>query len=260
MVVLIGGLAWLAWQLRSVLRGLPEAIRAPYGEVAARAEFRLMSGAGSLVAGGFTLWLLLAGAGLDKRAISNFHVLDALAGAVTAVLLVLALAAIISMFPPGGMALAFAGSGALASGVAITPALLGEAAIVGALSGILLAEAADSGSGGGTSGDSAPGESVPGDSARPSNAERFPADSFENTEYAMDDIASMAYRHTGSGNMHIGGSAPRPTESEILETLAKGRWQELESSPNSVQYVWNNIKVIVNRDMPWQSTSYYIGG
>jgi hypothetical protein len=107
------------------------------------------------------------------------------------------------MFPPGGLALAFAGGGELAAGITVTPALLGQAAILGALSGILLAEAADGGSTDGTPGDSSPGES-----ARPSNAERFPADSFENTNYSMDEIASMVYRHTGSGEMHIGGALP----------------------------------------------------
>lgn len=255
LAILIGGFAWLLWQLLSTLRGLSEVLAQPYGEAAMRAELRLMSGIGSLIAGGFSMWLLATGRGLDRPVISNSHVLEALAGAVAAVLLVLALAAIVSMFPAGGLALAFAGGGTLATGITVTPALLGQAAIVGGLSGILLAEAADGGSGDGPGGGSSPGES-----AQPSNAERFPADSFEHTGYSMDDLASMAYRHTGSGEMHIGGSAPRPTDREVLETLAKGRSQELEQSPNSVQYVWRGVKVIINRNMPWQSTSYYLGG
>jgi hypothetical protein len=59
--ILVGGLAWLLWQLLGVLHGLPEAIRQPYGEITARVGFRLMSGAGSLIASGFSLWLLVTG-------------------------------------------------------------------------------------------------------------------------------------------------------------------------------------------------------
>jgi hypothetical protein len=91
----------------------------------------------------------------------------------------------------------------------------------------------------------------------PCNSGNFPLDSFEHTEYSMDELAGMAYRHTGSGDMHVGGSAPRPTELEIRTTLSQG-----EASPyggNSVQYVQSGIRVIINRDMPWQSTAYYIG-
>jgi hypothetical protein len=75
----------------------------------------------------------------------------------------------------------------------------------------------------------------------------------------MDDLASMAHRHTGSGDMHIGGSAPRPTEAEIMDTLGNGEFGPYGEG-NSVAYVRNGIRVIVNRDMPWQSTAYYIGG
>jgi hypothetical protein len=254
--ILVAALLWLGWQILGLVRTLPDTARQPYGDVTARARFRLMSGAGSLVSSATCLWLLGKGTGLDQRAVANGHVLDALAGALTVVLLVLALAAIITMFPPGGLALAFGGGGAMAAGVTVTPALLGEAALVGALSGLLLAQASD----GGSSDGGTPGESSPGGSGRPSNADRFAKDNFEDTGYSMDDVASMTHRHTGSGDMHLGGSAPRPTESEILEALTKGKWSEVEASPNTVQYVWNGIRVLVNRQMPWQSTSYYIGG
>jgi hypothetical protein len=90
------------------------------------------------------------------------------------------------------------------------------------------------------------------------NASNFPPDDFENTEYSVDEVASMTYRHTGSGDMHIGGSAARPTESEILDTLRNGKASNIPGQ-NAAQYVRNGIRVIVNRNMPWQSTSYYIG-
>jgi hypothetical protein len=90
------------------------------------------------------------------------------------------------------------------------------------------------------------------------NAANFDPEDFENTEYSLDEVASMTHRHTGSGDMHIGGSAPRPSEAEIADTLKYGKASPL-AGQNAVQYVRNGIRVIVNRDMPWQSTSYYIG-
>jgi hypothetical protein len=93
----------------------------------------------------------------------------------------------------------------------------------------------------------------------PCNSAKFPKDSFENTEYSMDEISSMVYRHTGSGDIHIGGSAPRPTELEIRTTLSQGESEVLKGQ-NSVEYINNGIKVIINRYIPWQSTSYYLGG
>ena len=90
------------------------------------------------------------------------------------------------------------------------------------------------------------------------NAANFDPEDFENTEYSLDEVASMTHRHTGSGDMHIGGSAPRPSEAEIADTLKYGKASPL-AGQNAVQYVRNGIRVIVNKDMPWQSTSYYIG-
>ncbi|MGQ4511803.1 hypothetical protein [Streptomyces sp. DW26H14] len=74
------------------------------------------------------------------------------------------------------------------------------------------------------------------------NAGKFPPDDFENTEYSVDEVASMTYRHTGSGDMHVGGSAPRPTEAEILDTLRNGEASSL-SGQNAAQYVRNGIQL-----------------
>jgi len=67
----------------------------------------------------------------------------------------------------------------------------------------------------------------------------------------------MAYRHTGSGDLHIGGSARRPTEAQNLDVLKFGRSNPLDGQ-NAVEYVMGRVRVIINRDMPWQSTSHYI--
>jgi hypothetical protein len=254
-VLLIGGLGWLAWQSLTVARGLPAALGEPYGDLALRGEFRLLSGVGALAAGVASLVLVASGTKLSQRAISNFHVLDALAGAIVAVLLLLSLAALIAMFPPGGLALALAEGGALAGGITISGTAIAQTAVVGALSGWLLAEASD----GGSSSESSSSSSSESGSGTRNNASNFPAEDFEGTEYSLEEIGSMTYRHTGSGEMHIGGSAPRPTEAEITNTLRFGEASPLDGQ-NAVQYVRDGIRVIVNRTMPWQSTSYYIGG
>jgi hypothetical protein len=255
-VFLLAGLGWLAWQLILTLRGLPAALRLPYIEPAVRSGFRLLSGAGAAFAGVTALILYLTGTPLDSRAIANYHVLDALAGAIAAVLLLLALAALITMFPPGALVLV---GGEVLVGGTISASTIAGTAVIGGISGMLLAQASDGGSSS-EGGSSEGGSSDSAGSGKPANnADNFPADNFENTEYSVDELSSMTYRHTGSGEMHIGGNAPRPTEAEILDTLKQGKATPLDGQ-NAVKYVRNGIKIIVNRDMPWQSTAYYIGG
>jgi hypothetical protein len=187
--------------------------------------------------------------------------------ALAAVLIVVGIAALLA--GTGGMAagplaallegggLAFAAEGVAGSAGAISATAAADLAAAGAVStvgGIMLAEAASgSGSSSGSSSGSGSGSGAGG------NVDRFPKDDFEGTGYSADDLAGMTYRHTGSGDMHIGGSSPRPTEAEITQALRNGLAQDYEDH-NAVQYVLGRVKVIINRDMPWQSTAYYIGG
>ncbi|GIH01963.1 hypothetical protein Rhe02_00300 [Rhizocola hellebori] len=249
-VFLAGGLLWLMWQSTVHLRLLSKALGQPHAESATRSRLQLMSAAGALVGGAFGLYLLLTGTPMWQQAITSFHVLAALAGAIVAVLVVLTIAALFTMFPPGGLALA-GGLGTLAPGLAISSSMLLEAGLVGAITGVVLMEAADSG-GGGDGGGS-------GSRPRGPNEDRFPEDDFDGTGSSMDELAELTYRHTGAGDMHIGGSAARPTQAEILDTLGSGTRSEL-TGQNAVQYVRDGVKVIINRDMPWRSTAYYIGG
>jgi hypothetical protein len=257
LAVLAVGMLWVLFQLTVVLRGLPAAVHQPHGESLARTQLRVVVALGSLSAGVYTLVHVVDGVGLDRPAINNVHVLSALAGAVGMVLLVLGLAALITMFPPGGLALA-GGLGAAGVTVTLSAETLATVAAIGGISGWMLASAADGTGGDGGGGDGGSGEGGGGEGGG-NNAARFPGDDFEGTGYSMDDLASMAHRHTGSGDMHIGGSAPRPTEAEIVDTLGNGTFGPYGEG-NSVAYVRDGIRVIVNRDMPWQSTAYYIGG
>jgi hypothetical protein len=215
--ILVAGLAWLLWRLRVVLRGLPETRRQPYGELTLRAGFQLMAGGGSLLVGGFSLWRLATGIALNQPVISNFHVIDALAGAITAVLFVLALAAIASMFPPAGLALAGGGALAASAGITVTPALLGQAAIVGGLSGILLANAAGSGATGGTQ--STPQPSSAGVGPKP--PAQWPTVSDSNLKNIVNDL----HKGTANPNRLGDGTTMDAIRNEIATRQpTAGRW------------------------------------
>lgn len=74
---------------------------------------------------------------------------------------------------------------------------------------------------------------------------------FEGTGFSREEIAEFARGHAGDDHptMH------RPSLREVEEALEKGT-----TSPgkgNSVRYDYNGVRVIVNRDMPWRSTTYY---
>jgi hypothetical protein len=154
--LLIAGLGWLLWQLLGTLRGLSAAMGQAYGEAAALAWFRLMSGAGSLVGGGFCLWLLVTGTGLDQTVVNNVHVLDALGSVLLAAAIAIAILGLF-LFPPLSV-VALAG-GASTIAVTLTPALVTTLVGAGALgyAGVMLARAADAGKdGGGSAGPTGP--------------------------------------------------------------------------------------------------------
>ncbi|MBF6172903.1 hypothetical protein [Nocardia blacklockiae] len=77
------------------------------------------------------------------------------------------------------------------------------------------------------------------------------ADNFEGTGYSLDEIAEFARGHAGDDNPAMG----RPSLQEIEETLKNGTTSP--GAGNSVRYDYQGTRVIVNRDMPWRSTTYY---
>ncbi|MFJ1459613.1 hypothetical protein [Nocardia sp. N2S4-5] len=77
------------------------------------------------------------------------------------------------------------------------------------------------------------------------------ADDFDGTGYSLDEIAEFARGHAGDDNPAMG----RPSLQEIEETLKNGKTSPGEG--NSVRYDYKGVRVIVNRDLPWRSTTYY---
>ncbi|MGV9823793.1 hypothetical protein [Nocardia xishanensis] len=78
-----------------------------------------------------------------------------------------------------------------------------------------------------------------------------PAYNFEGTGYSLEELAEFARGHAGDDNPAMG----RPTIREIEEALRKGTTSP--GSGNSVRYDYNGVRVIINRDVPIKSTTYY---
>ena len=81
-----------------------------------------------------------------------------------------------------------------------------------------------------------------------------PTDGFRNSEFSKDEIVEFINGHTGDGDPTMG----RPTTQEV-ENALNSEPQKLDGQ-NAELFRSGNVKVIVNYDMPWKSTSYYVGG
>ncbi|WUI75452.1 hypothetical protein OHS81_16815 [Streptomyces sp. NBC_00400] len=77
---------------------------------------------------------------------------------------------------------------------------------------------------------------------------------FRHSEFSKDEIVEFTNGHTGDGNPAMG----RPTKSEIDAALTNGKPQKLPGQ-NAEKFEHNGVRVIVNYDMPWKSTTYYPG-
>jgi uncharacterized protein YukE len=90
-------------------------------------------------------------------------------------------------------------------------------------------------------------------------------DAFEDTEgfrggeYSQDEIEEFVNGHTGDGDPTMN----RPSQTQVSDALNKGTPERLynkDGTPrNAEQFDYNGVRVIVNYDMPWRSTSYKIG-
>jgi hypothetical protein len=85
-----------------------------------------------------------------------------------------------------------------------------------------------------------------------------PTDGFRGREYSRDEIEQFINGRTGDGNPAMN----RPTERQVSQALDKATPVKLEGQ-NAEQFDatvnGERIRVIVNYDMPWRSTSYKIG-
>ncbi|MEU4239331.1 putative T7SS-secreted protein [Actinoplanes sp. NPDC026619] len=81
-----------------------------------------------------------------------------------------------------------------------------------------------------------------------------PTEGFRGSEFSKDEIVEFVNGHTGDGNVAMG----RPTSAEVDAALTKAEPQKLPGQ-NAEKFEYNGVRVIVNYDMPWKSTTYYPG-
>jgi len=127
----IAALAWIAYQLTTLLRTWRTASAQPMAELLAVHRFRLATALGSASTGTLLLWRGLGDAGPGGRTIHTFHLLDALGSFLTYLGFALLLLSLLALFPPGGLALAGGGAvGALTAEAALSAGVLGTAGVV----------------------------------------------------------------------------------------------------------------------------------
>ncbi|THA74482.1 PrsW family intramembrane metalloprotease [Streptomyces sp. A0642] len=127
----VAALAWIAWQLITLLRTWRPTSVQPHGEPLAAHRFRIATALGGATTGLLLLCRGLGEAGPDGKAIPALHLLEALDDFLVYLGFALLLISLLALFPPGG--LAFAGIGAVGgatASAAVDAALLGTAGVV----------------------------------------------------------------------------------------------------------------------------------
>lgn len=129
----IAALAWIAYQLTTLLSTWRATSLQPLAEPLAAHRFRLTIALGSATTGTLLLWRATGAAGPDGGTIRTFHLLDALNNFLAYLGFALLLLSLLALFPPGTLTLALAGGGALGTltaEAALNAALLGTAGLV----------------------------------------------------------------------------------------------------------------------------------
>ncbi|MFI2204699.1 PrsW family intramembrane metalloprotease [Streptomyces sp. NPDC020192] len=127
----IAALAWIAYQILSLLRTWRTTSLQPMGELLAVHRFRLSTALGAAAAGALLLWRGFGAAGPAGRALHTFHLLDALNTFLVYLGFALLLLSLLALFPPGGLALAGGGvAGVFTAEAALNAGVLGTAGFV----------------------------------------------------------------------------------------------------------------------------------
>ncbi|MFD7715831.1 PrsW family glutamic-type intramembrane protease [Streptomyces sp. NPDC059814] len=127
----IAALAWIAWQLITLLRTWQPTSVQPHGEPLAAHRFRIATALGGATTGLLLLYRGLGDAGPDGKAVPTLHLLDALDNFLVYLGFALLLLSLLALFPPGGLALAGVGVvGTATAEAATSAALIGTAGVV----------------------------------------------------------------------------------------------------------------------------------
>ncbi|WAZ22634.1 PrsW family intramembrane metalloprotease [Streptomyces cinnabarinus] len=124
-------LAWIAYQLTTLIRTWRQTSAQPLAEPLAAHRFRLGTALGAGTTGVLLLWRGLGDAGPDGRAVRTLHLLEALNTFLIYLGFALLLLSLLALFPPGTLALAGTGAvGALTTEAALNAGVLGTAGVV----------------------------------------------------------------------------------------------------------------------------------
>lgn len=82
-----------------------------------------------------------------------------------------------------------------------------------------------------------------------------PTEGFRGSEFSQDEIVQFINGHTDNVNPAMG----RPTQDQIEAALTKGTGQKV-AGRNAETFEYKGVHVVVNYDMPWRSSSWYVNG
>jgi hypothetical protein len=78
-----------------------------------------------------------------------------------------------------------------------------------------------------------------------------PTEGFRGSEFSKDEIVEFINGHTDDGNPVL----DRPSQAQIEAALTKGKPVRLPGQ-NAESFDYGGVRVIVNYDVPWRSTSF----
>jgi hypothetical protein len=82
-----------------------------------------------------------------------------------------------------------------------------------------------------------------------------PTEGFRGSEYSKDEIVQFVNGHTDNANPAMG----RPSEAQVEAALTKGEAVKLPGR-NAEEFEYKGVHVVVNYDIPWRSSSWFING
>jgi len=85
--------------------------------------------------------------------------------------------------------------------------------------------------------------------------EFVPGEGFRGSEFSQDEIVQFINGHTDNANPVM----RRPSQTQIEAALTKGKVVQV-SGRNAEEFEYNGVHVVVNYDMPWRSSSWFING
>nr|WP_079083365.1 PrsW family glutamic-type intramembrane protease [Streptomyces antibioticus] len=226
-------LAWIAYQLTTLIRTRHQTSAHPMAEVLAAHRFRLGTALGAATTGTLLLWRGFGAAGPDGRAIRPLHLLDALNTFLVYLGFALVLLSLLALFPPGSLALAGGGAlGILTTEAALNAGLLGTAGLV--LMGVGVSN------GGGDIGDGPPSESGGGTSGSAQGKGPWQAGDKLEGPARGKQLRYPNSRHTVSGS---GSGMVKERNSVIM----RGREQEVARDIEEIAAGRANFNASTNR-------------